>query len=224
MALLPYVFPDFSQEPWNQWVPASVPAPSSVRVNPYSTWYEWMNGYASPGGMSKTNASWTPPPEPTRVIANNKWNANPNAKFNRFPEPLNGQISMPPPSSVKVNPYETWYEWIGWASKTNASWAPAPYVPKTPSRTAPSPQVPGQSPEASQQPSKWSSANATKKWRYYDPNALNVSTSIVDYMKSQNLDSSIAARWVLAHNYGIKNYQGTKKQNIELMKRMLEDN
>ncbi len=44
--------------------------------------------------------------------------------------------------------------------------------------------------------------------------------SIVDYLKSIGLDSSMANRTKLAENYGISNYTGTADQNIQLLNRM----
>lgn len=45
-------------------------------------------------------------------------------------------------------------------------------------------------------------------------------TSIVDYLKSIKVDSSIANRKKLASQYGVKNYSGTAAQNAELLKKM----
>lgn len=42
--------------------------------------------------------------------------------------------------------------------------------------------------------------------------------SIVDYLKSINVDSSFANRKKLAQKYGIKNYTGTPEQNTKLLK------
>lgn len=44
--------------------------------------------------------------------------------------------------------------------------------------------------------------------------------SIVDYLKSIGKDSSMPYRKKLAEQYGIKNYKGTEKQNIELLKKL----
>ncbi|MFD1707810.1 N-acetylmuramoyl-L-alanine amidase [Siminovitchia sediminis] len=44
--------------------------------------------------------------------------------------------------------------------------------------------------------------------------------SIVDYLKSINMDSSFANRSKLAAQYGIENYRGTAEQNLELLNRM----
>ena len=46
------------------------------------------------------------------------------------------------------------------------------------------------------------------------------SGSIVDYLNSQGKDSSFSARKKLANQYGIKNYKGTAKQNIDLLNAM----
>jgi hypothetical protein len=46
---------------------------------------------------------------------------------------------------------------------------------------------------------------------------LNTRTSIVDYLKSQNQDSSFSNRAVLAKQHGINNYTGTAQQNIKLL-------
>lgn len=46
---------------------------------------------------------------------------------------------------------------------------------------------------------------------------LNVDTSIVDYLKSTNADSSFANRTKLATQYGIANYTGSAEQNIALL-------
>ncbi|MCZ1180111.1 DUF3597 family protein [Alkalihalobacillus clausii] len=43
---------------------------------------------------------------------------------------------------------------------------------------------------------------------------------IVDYMKRVGMDSSYANRAKLAQQYGIKNYEGTAAQNIELLKKI----
>ena len=47
---------------------------------------------------------------------------------------------------------------------------------------------------------------------------LNVNTSIVDYLKSVNKDSSYASRKKLAQQYGITDYSGTAGQNTSLLK------
>lgn len=47
--------------------------------------------------------------------------------------------------------------------------------------------------------------------------ALNVTTSIVDYLKSVGQDSSFTARQALAKQYGITNYSGTAEQNVKLL-------
>lgn len=47
--------------------------------------------------------------------------------------------------------------------------------------------------------------------------AYAVTNSIVDYLKSQNKDSSYNARKALASQYGISNYTGTASQNIQLL-------
>ena len=44
--------------------------------------------------------------------------------------------------------------------------------------------------------------------------------SIVDYLNSQGKDSSFSARKKLANQYGIKNYKGTAKQNIDLLNKL----
>jgi len=43
-------------------------------------------------------------------------------------------------------------------------------------------------------------------------------TSIVDFLKANNMDSSFEARAKLAEKYGIKNYKGTASQNVRLLK------
>lgn len=45
-------------------------------------------------------------------------------------------------------------------------------------------------------------------------------TSIVDYLKSINKDSSFSNRKRLAEKYGIKNYRGTAAQNSQLLKKL----
>ena len=47
--------------------------------------------------------------------------------------------------------------------------------------------------------------------------ALNVGTSIVDYLKSIGQDSSFPARAQLAAQFGIQNYTGTEDQNVQLL-------
>lgn len=47
--------------------------------------------------------------------------------------------------------------------------------------------------------------------------ALNVNTSIVDYLKSQGKDSSFNYRTTLATQNGISNYRGTAQQNVSLL-------
>ncbi|HBG2429418.1 N-acetylmuramoyl-L-alanine amidase [Clostridioides difficile] len=44
--------------------------------------------------------------------------------------------------------------------------------------------------------------------------------SIVDYMKSVNLDSSFNNRRILASKFGIKDYKGTESQNIKLLEKI----
>jgi hypothetical protein len=46
---------------------------------------------------------------------------------------------------------------------------------------------------------------------------LNVSTSIVDYLKSIGQPSDFTSRKLLAEQYGIKNYVGSAEQNIQLL-------
>ena len=50
------------------------------------------------------------------------------------------------------------------------------------------------------------------------------SGSIVDYLNSQGKDSSFSARKKLANQYGIKNYTGTAKQNIDLLNKLKSGN
>lgn len=45
-------------------------------------------------------------------------------------------------------------------------------------------------------------------------------TSVVDYLKSINVDSSFANRKKLASKYGIKNYNGTPAQNTKLLREL----
>src|SRR5699024_9436771 len=71
--------------------------------------------------------------------------------------------------------------------------------PSTPSKPAPAPSKPAT-------PSKPSSG------------------SIVDYLNSQGKDSSFSARKKLANQYGIKNYKGTAKQNIDLLNKLKSGN
>ena len=49
------------------------------------------------------------------------------------------------------------------------------------------------------------------------PTTLNTDTSIVDYLKSTNQDSSYAARTKLAADSGVKDYTGTPEQNTQLL-------
>ncbi|MCR1630781.1 N-acetylmuramoyl-L-alanine amidase [Clostridioides difficile] len=44
--------------------------------------------------------------------------------------------------------------------------------------------------------------------------------SIVDYMKSVNMDSSFNNRRILASKFGIKDYKGTESQNIQLLEKI----
>ncbi|MCC0649833.1 N-acetylmuramoyl-L-alanine amidase [Clostridioides sp. ZZV15-6598] len=44
--------------------------------------------------------------------------------------------------------------------------------------------------------------------------------SIVDYMKSVNMDSSFNNRRTLASKFGIKDYKGTESQNIQLLEKI----
>src|SRR5699024_1979233 len=48
--------------------------------------------------------------------------------------------------------------------------------------------------------------------------------SVVDYLNSQGKDSSFSARKKLANQYGIKNYKGTAKQNIDLLNKLKSGN
>ncbi|MFS0591702.1 M15 family metallopeptidase [Cytobacillus horneckiae] len=45
-------------------------------------------------------------------------------------------------------------------------------------------------------------------------------TSVIDYLKSINVDSSMANRKKLAKKHGIKNYKGTGPQNDQLLKKL----
>ncbi|MBN6887499.1 hypothetical protein ACUXCC_002604 [Cytobacillus horneckiae] len=45
-------------------------------------------------------------------------------------------------------------------------------------------------------------------------------SSVVDYLKSINVDSSMANRKKLAKKHGIKNYKGTGPQNDQLLKKL----
>ena len=47
--------------------------------------------------------------------------------------------------------------------------------------------------------------------------------SIVDYLESIGQDSSFTNRKKLAEKYGIKNYEGTSAQNLELLNKMREN-
>ena len=49
------------------------------------------------------------------------------------------------------------------------------------------------------------------------PTNLNTDTSIVDYLKSTNQDSSYASRAKLAADSGVANYTGTPEQNTQLL-------
>src|SRR5690625_2548554 len=62
--------------------------------------------------------------------------------------------------------------------------------------------------------SKTSSANNKQKTSTYTGNSL------VDYLKSINVDSSFNNRKRLAARHGIKNYRGTAIQNIQLLNKM----
>src|SRR5690606_35438166 len=44
--------------------------------------------------------------------------------------------------------------------------------------------------------------------------------SIVDYLNSQGLDSSLSARKSLADQYGIRTYTGTATQNTQLLNKL----
>lgn len=55
-----------------------------------------------------------------------------------------------------------------------------------------------------------------------NPN-LNITTSISDYMRARKLDPSFLNRGRLAEKFGIKNYMGTGAQNIELFKKIQEE-
>ncbi len=46
------------------------------------------------------------------------------------------------------------------------------------------------------------------------------SISLVDYMKSKNMDASFSARTKLANLYGITNYTGTQAQNLALLSKL----
>src|SRR5699024_6214779 len=46
------------------------------------------------------------------------------------------------------------------------------------------------------------------------------SGSVVDYMKSKNMDASFGNREKLAKQYGIKNYKGTESQNTKLLAKL----
>lgn len=59
--------------------------------------------------------------------------------------------------------------------------------------------------------SKASSGSSTSKSVY-------TGNSLVDYLKSVNIDSSFANRKKLAEQHGIKNYTGTAEQNTKLLK------
>src|SRR5699024_3869142 len=50
------------------------------------------------------------------------------------------------------------------------------------------------------------------------------SGSIIDYLNSQGKDSSFSARKKLPNQYGIKNYKGTAKQNIDLLNKLKSGN
>lgn len=51
---------------------------------------------------------------------------------------------------------------------------------------------------------------------------LNINTSIVDYLKSHNIDSTFANRKSIAGQHGITNYIGSAVQNVDLL-RILKD-
>ncbi|GAB3065143.1 N-acetylmuramoyl-L-alanine amidase [Salinicoccus sesuvii] len=52
------------------------------------------------------------------------------------------------------------------------------------------------------------------------PASSNKYTSVVNYLDDRKIDSSYNNRARLAKTYGIKNYQGTEAQNIELLKKL----
>jgi N-acetylmuramoyl-L-alanine amidase len=54
------------------------------------------------------------------------------------------------------------------------------------------------------------------------PSKPAVSGSVVDYMKSKGMDASFANRKKLAGQYGIKGYEGTASQNLELLEKLME--
>lgn len=45
-------------------------------------------------------------------------------------------------------------------------------------------------------------------------------TSVVDYLKSINVDSSMTNRKKLAVKYEVKNYRGTGAKNTQLLKKL----
>ena len=67
---------------------------------------------------------------------------------------------------------------------------------------------------------KTSSATTTSKPSKPTTSKPKTSGSVVDYMKSKNMDASFGNREKLAKQYGIKNYKGTESQNTKLLAKL----
>jgi len=63
-------------------------------------------------------------------------------------------------------------------------------------------------------------ANSKKKPSKKQQTSAYTGSSIVDYLNSINVDASFNNRKKLAKQYGISNYKGTAKQNLELLNKM----
>lgn len=62
------------------------------------------------------------------------------------------------------------------------------------------------------------SASSTKA-----TSTLNSSGSLIDFLKSQKMESSMKARKILAAKFGIKKYSGTRSENERLLKILKND-
>lgn len=84
--------------------------------------------------------------------------------------------------------------------------------------TCPGPYLQSRFPELAQTVNRMLDKEVPAKTTNYYPKCTSVYKSIVDALKSIKVDSSFANRRKIAKANGIKNYLGTAKQNVELLR------
>lgn len=157
--------------------------------------YAEKNGWKA---EAATTASTVPPATP--VTPPTPPSAQPEA-VSSAPAPTTPPMATPPtPSQVTPQPA--------------ATPAPAPVAAPAPAQAQPTPQMPTPpAPTPAPMASNPAPAPVATPKQY-------TGTSVVDYLKLQNKDTSFAYRSKLAAENGIKNYSGSAEQNTALLKKL----